>query len=596
MCKYRQFTREKKVDGAIRENTVDEIKSRCNIVDIIGGVVQLKKAGSNYKGLCPFHKEKTPSFVVSEEKQIYTCFGCGATGDVIEFVQKYYNLDFPEALQKLADSCGMTIESSYAGAKNKDELYSINKEAATFFFRAFHKTDSPAYEYMKKRGINDDVLKKFGIGYADTEWDSLYKHLKEKGFPEEKLIDLGLISSSKGKYFDKFRNRVIFPIINTRGKVIGFGGRTIGEDMPKYLNSKESSVFLKKNNLYGLSVTRSEMTKTGYAVLVEGYMDVISLYQRGICNVAASLGTALTENQAKLLKRYVSNVVLSYDSDEAGRKAAFRGMDILHREEFKVKIPNMQEAKDPDDFIKAKGRSAFIKIMKEALPYADYKIAEIKKEVNMKTTEGRVDFLKKAVEVLKTLGPVEADIYIKKLAAETGISEGAIRAEMDIGKENKKEENLQPGEDRENKTKGKAPVSRLEKNAIKLMLEDESFINDLIDYSDMFQSVAGKNIFEAISSLSKKDEKPGPEKLSGMLEPEDADVLKDIQENIILAGKEEEVLKECIRAYHEAANKKREKELIMMISMANEEENSEEIKKLTEELMEIQKKNRNGGK
>lgn len=584
------------MDGTIRENTVDEIKSRCNIVDIIGGVVRLKKAGSNYKGLCPFHKEKTPSFVVSEEKQIYTCFGCGATGDVIEFVQKYYNLDFPEALQKLADSCGVTIESSYAGTKNKDELYSINKEAATFFFRAFHKTGSPAYEYMKKRGINDEVLKKFGIGYADTEWDSLYKHLKEKDFPEEKLVDIGLISSSKGKYFDKFRNRVIFPIINTRGKVIGFGGRTIGEDMPKYLNSRESSVFLKKNNLYGLSVTRSEMTKTGYAVLVEGYMDVISLYQRGICNVAASLGTALTENQAKLLKRYVSNVVLAYDSDEAGRKAAFRGMDILHREEFKVKIPHMSEAKDPDDFIKAKGRSAFIKLMKEALPYADYKLTVIKKEVNMKTTEGRVDFLKKAVEVLKTLGPVEADIYIKKLAAETGISEGAIRAEMDIGKENKKEEKLRPGGDGENKKKGKAPVSRLEKNAIKLMLADESYINDFIDYRDMFQSVAGKNIFEAISSLSKKDERPDLEKLSGMLEPEDADVLKDIQETIILAGKEEEVLKECIRAYHEAANKKREKELIMMISMANEEENSEEIKKLTEELMEIQKKNRNGGK
>ena len=584
------------MNGAIRENTVDEIKSRCNIVDIISGVVQLKKAGSNYKGLCPFHKEKTPSFVVSEEKQIYTCFGCGATGDVIEFVQKYYNLDFPEALQKLADSCGVNIESSYTGAKNKDDLYSINKEAATFFFRAFHKKGDPAYEYMKKRGINDDVLKKFGIGYADSEWDSLYKHLKEKGFPEEKLIDLGLISSSKGKYFDKFRNRVIFPIINTRGKVIGFGGRTIGEDMPKYLNSRESSVFLKKNNLYGLSVTRREMTKTGYCVLVEGYMDVISLYQSGVCNVAASLGTALTENQAKLLKRYVSNVVLAYDSDEAGRKAALRGMDILHREGFKVKIPDIPDAKDPDDFIKAKGRSAFIKLMKEALPYADYKITAIKKEVNMKTTEGRVDFLKKAVEVLKTLGPVETDIYIKKLAVETGISEGAIRAEMDIGKEGKKEIRLRSGGYEEKQKKDKEPMSRLEKNAIKLMLAEETYISDFADYSDIFESIAGKNIFEAISSLSRKGERAGSEKLSGMLEPEDADVLKDIQETIILADKEEEVFKECIRAYHENANKKREKELIMMISMANEEENSEEIKKLTEELMQIQKKNKNGGK
>ncbi|MFR9144560.1 MAG: DNA primase, partial [Lentihominibacter sp.] len=311
-------------------NIVDEIKSRCNIVDVIGRVVPLKKAGSNYKGVCPFHNEKTPSFIVSESKQIFTCFGCGATGDLLEFVKRYYNLDFRGSVEMLAKEYGISLEGAFRSNKDKDELYEINRQAARFFFKALRQQANLGYTYMKRRGISEEILNKFGIGYADEKWDSLYGFLRGKGISEEKMLDLGLISKSNGRYFDKFRNRVIFPIINTGGKVIGFGGRIIGEGEPKYLNSQESNIFKKKYNLYGLNLAGGDVRKEDSIILVEGYMDVVSLYQNGVRNVSASLGTALTENQARLIKRYTKNVILSYDADNAGQSAAMRGLDILY--------------------------------------------------------------------------------------------------------------------------------------------------------------------------------------------------------------------------------------------------------------------------
>ena len=408
-------------------NTVDEIKSRCNIVDVIGRVVPLKRAGSNYKGRCPFHNEKTPSFVVSETKQIFTCFGCGATGDVLSFVEKYYQLDFMQAVEKLADEYGITVRRGFHKSENKEQAYQINREAAEFFFRALRERANPGYSYMKKRGIAPETLNKFGIGYADSQWDSLYRHLTAMGFKKEKLLELGLISQSKGKYYDKFRGRVMFPIMNTSGKVIGFGGRIVGEGEPKYLNSQESSVFLKKNNLYGLNITRQEIGREDQAILVEGYMDVVSLYQSGVRNVSASLGTALTENQAKLLKRYTDNVVLSYDADQAGINAALRGLDILHRENCRVKVLHVTDGKDPDEFVKKNGKLAFLKLIDQALPFADYKLSLLRKSFDLTTTEGRVDFLRQAARVLSDLSPVEQDIYIKKLAEETKISSGCYK-------------------------------------------------------------------------------------------------------------------------------------------------------------------------
>ena len=318
--------------------TIESLKNQVNIIDIVGRCVPLKRAGSNYKGVCPFHSEKTPSFVVSEQKQIFTCFGCGASGDVIEFVQRYYNLDFNEAIEKIAGEYGITLEKN-AYNDRREIYYKVNKMAAGFFYRAFTERANKGYAYMKRRGISPAVLKKFGIGYADEQWDSLFRYLQSQGVDKKIILELGLASESRGKCYDKFRDRVIFPIINTAGKVIGFGGRAIdSRDNPKYLNSPESRIFQKKNNLYGLNISRQSAGKAGYIILVEGYMDVIALYQSGVENVAASLGTALTENQAKLIKRYTKDVVLSYDADGAGRAAALRGIEILKSEDCKVKV------------------------------------------------------------------------------------------------------------------------------------------------------------------------------------------------------------------------------------------------------------------
>lgn len=568
-------------------NTVDEIKSRCNIVDVIGRVVPLKRAGSNFKGRCPFHNEKTPSFVVSETKQIFTCFGCGATGDVIAFVEKYYQLDFMQAVEKLANEYGIEMDRSFKKDQHKDEAYNINREAAKFFFRAFREKANPGYTYMINRGISHETLNKFGIGYADEKWDSLYNHLTGLGFKKEKLLELGLISESKGKYYDKFRNRVIFPIINTSGKVIGFGGRIIGDGNPKYLNSQESSVFLKKNNLYGLNITRQEIGKENQAILVEGYMDVISLYQNGIRNVSASLGTALTENQAKLLKRYTNNIVLSYDADQAGINAALRGLDILHKENCKVRVLHVTDGKDPDEFVKKNGKLAFKKLIDDALPFADYKISILRKNIDISKTEGRVDFLKKAAEVLRQLSPVEADIYIKKLAQETRISEGAIRLEMNGNNSEIQYAERTPAKQEE--TQQRSDITMLEKNILKLILQSSKYFNEFAEYSeDVFKSESGYRIFSGIGSIYSEGEAVDIRKLADQMEPAENRALQDIIDNVQISN-ESAVFRDCIEKIKTRELSKKEKELIMRISMADEEENIDIINELTQELMRIQK-------
>ncbi|MEG0291220.1 MAG: DNA primase [Anaerovoracaceae bacterium] len=570
-----------------KDNLIEEIKNRCNIVDVIGSVVTLKKAGNNYKGRCPFHNEKTPSFVVSPGKQIFTCFGCNATGDVIEFVRRYYNLEFKEALIRLAKEAGITITESYGNSKGRDELYQINKDAATFFFKALRSVDNPGIRYVISRGLTKETLHTFGIGYADSSWDSLYKFLKSKGYSEENMMKLGLISFSKGKYFDKFRNRVIFPIQNTSGKVIGFGGRALGDDTPKYLNSQETPIFHKKNNLYGLNISKNEIGKLDEAILVEGYMDVISLYQGGVKNVAASLGTALTNNQAKLLKRYTNNIVLSYDSDSAGAAAALRGSEILYSENLKVNIIHVTDFKDPDDYIKAKGKESFYNLVRNGQSYPEYRINIIKNKYNLDSTQDRVGFLKEVAGFLKSLSPVEGDIYISKVAKLSKISEGALRAEMGVGQDI--EIPVKTEEKVEIDSNTNVMISKIEKNLIKIILTDSKFFEKVKISQDIFTSEIGKYIFTQIDKIYVKDEEIDLEKLLDDMDAEERIVLSDIINNIKIAGKIDEIYNECIKTYREEILTNKEKELIMRISIADEEENTEDIKRLTEELIKVQK-------
>ena len=571
-------------------NIVDEIKSRCNIVDVIGRVVPLKKSGSNFKGVCPFHNEKTPSFVVSETKQIFTCFGCGATGDVIAFVKRYYNLEFRGAVEMLAREYGISLDGAFRSNRNKDELYEINRQAARFFYKAMREKSNKGYTYMKNRGISEETMNKFGIGYADDGWTSLYDFLGAAGVAEKKMLELGLISKSKDRCFDKFRDRVIFPIINTAGKVIGFGGRIIGDGEPKYLNSQESGIFQKKNNLYGLNLTRKDVSREDSIVLVEGYMDVVSLYQAGVRNVSASLGTALTENQARLIKRYTRNVVLSYDSDQAGQNAAMRGIDILYREGLRARVLRVFDGKDPDEFIRKNGRGAFYDLMDNALPYGDFKLEFAKAGYDLDDEQQKLDFLRDAVGILQSMKPVEADFYIKKLSADTGISEGAIRFEYSGN--NSQEKKMPAGIETSTDLKDyEEQMPLVEQDMIKLMLLDEKFVHLPDDISDKaFRSTAGINIYRNLLAADDGQRPFDINRLKDLIDEDAVQALDMINSKIIPQGREDSIYNDCIDRIRLNELKKQENEIITRLSMADEDENGEEIVKLTKQLMDIQKK------
>lgn len=572
-------------------NIVDEIKSRCNIVDVIGQVVALKKAGNVYKGLCPFHREKTPSFVVYEGSQHYKCFGCNEGGDVINFVQKYYNLDFRETCEKLAEEYGIEIpEDGFRGqgnSKKNEEFFKINRDAAEFFYRALREKENPGYAYMKNRGISDETLKEFNIGYADEEWTSLTDFLRGKGYDPEKLVEIGLASKKDKRYFDKFRGRVIFPIRNTAGKFIGFGGRILDKGEPKYLNSSESSVFQKKNNLYGLNLTKDSVHKEGYIILVEGYMDVISLYQAGIKNVSASLGTALTDNQARLIKRYTPNVILSYDADNAGQNAALRGLDILYKEDCRAKVLVVNDGKDPDEFIKAKGRDAYLKLVEGALPYGDFKLAKARQPYNLDDNQQKLDYLRTAVNILRQMKPVEADMYIKKVAKETGISEQAIRLEY----EGQKKDKTGQAAFASAKAAVQKTMSEAEQDLIKLMLIDRDYsrIPDEIKGS-IFLDSAGSSIYKAIQAVDKGERPLDINKITDQLDVETSEVLKKITSKIIPPDKEEAIYNDCISHLIHQKLLDECDEITMLIDGLDNEKDAEEIDRLMVRLIEIQKK------
>ncbi|WP_419026111.1 DNA primase [Emergencia sp.] len=568
-------------------HTIENLKNQINIIDVVGRVVPLKRAGSNYKGVCPFHNEKTPSFVVSEPKQIFTCFGCGATGDAIEFVKRYYNLDFSEAIEKLAGEYGIALEKNTFN-DNREVYYKVNKLAANFFYKAFTEKANKGYAYMKRRGISPAILKKFGIGYADAQWDSLYKYLLSQGVDKKIMVELGLVSESKGKYYDKFRNRVIFPIINTSGKVIGFGGRAIdAEDNPKYLNSAESKIFQKKYNLYGLNISRQSVGKEGFIILVEGYMDTIALYQSGIENVAASLGTALTENQAKLIKRYTRDVILSYDADGAGRAAALRGLDILRKEECKVKVLHVTDGKDPDEYIKKNGKTAFLKLVEDALPYGDYKLESAKAGYDLTKDEDKIDYIKKATDIIRQLGPVEQEIYIKKLSKDLKIAEGAIRMELLGNDSTEKASFTQTREEKEEISSSE--ITPIEKTLLKVMLTDESYISRIADFPQILESDFAVRIYETLAEEYRRNQLIDLNKIMDGLTSEGAACLQEIMDHIIVGGNEEQVFDDCIKTWKDKNLAKEEQRLISLLSMADEEDNQERIRELTDQLMKVQK-------
>ena len=408
---------------------MEEVRSRSDIVDVISGYVNLTKKGSQYFGLCPFHNEKTGSFSVSPQKQMFYCFGCGAGGNVFSFLMKYDNMTFPEAVKELADKAGVTLPeqpmSSYdrARASRRDKLLEINKEAAGYFYKLLRSDRGGfAMEYFKGRGLSAATRQRFGLGYSDKYSDDLYKYLRAKGYDDEILKDSGLVTiDEKRGGHDKFWNRAMFPIFDANGKVVAFGGRVMGEGEPKYLNSPETDIFNKSRTLYGLFLARK--TRREQFILCEGYMDVISLHQAGFDNALASLGTALTEGHAAMLKRYVKSVYLSYDSDGAGQKAAIRAIPILKNAGISCRIINMKPYKDPDEFIKALGAEEYEKRIADAENSFMFLVRMEQNKYDLTDPENKSAFQKRAAEMIVTEfdTQLERDNYTESVAARFNI-------------------------------------------------------------------------------------------------------------------------------------------------------------------------------
>lgn len=417
---------------------IDEVKNRCDIVSVISQYINLKSSGSNYSGLCPFHNEKTGSFHVNQKKQIYKCFGCGEGGDVINFVMKIENLDFIDAIKLLAQKNGIEFKTNLSEAdKAKMEsiklMQDIHLQAARFYFANLTKSKNAGYDYLKRRGLSDKTIKKFGLGYSIYSWNnSLMDYLLSIGYEKKDLVKSGLVTHKEddNKYYDRFRNRVMFPIFDYRGNVIGFGGRVLDDSLPKYLNSPDSLIFNKRFNLYGLNYAKKSI-KNDTLILVEGYMDLISLYEHGIENVVATLGTALTNEQGKLIKRYASTAIISYDSDEAGIKATLRAIDILRGQNINVKILNLKDCKDPDDFIKKYKKEGFLQALEDSVSHIIFQINILKRKFDFSKDENLIKFAKEVASIIKSLSsPVEKDYYIKYVSKEFNISLDALKEEV----------------------------------------------------------------------------------------------------------------------------------------------------------------------
>ncbi len=416
------------------EELIDDIKNSNDIVDIISQYVILKRSGRNFFGLCPFHKEKTPSFSVSPDKQIFHCFGCGAGGNVIHFISKIENVDFKESLEILAERAGITLPTLDNGADTKkqflkEKVYEINKEAAMYYHEMLYKDISkPAQEYVKKRKLDNKTLKDYSIGYAPAN-SNLYKFLKQKGFTDEEILASDLVNKYNNNFVDRFRNRLIFPIQDVRNRYIAFGGRVLDNSLPKYINSPENIVYSKARNLYGLNVAKK--SKLEKLIIVEGYMDVVSLHQRGIENVVASCGTALTEAQGRLLRKYAEKIIISYDSDGAGQAATLRGLEILTNLGCDVRILQMEGAKDPDEYVIKYGNGRFNNLVDKAISLVEFKVKVLKKDLNLDNVNDKIKFLNEIAKLLSSVdNKMEQEVYIDTISREYNISKEAIYAEI----------------------------------------------------------------------------------------------------------------------------------------------------------------------
>ena len=462
----------------IPDTVLDEIQNKVDIVEVISAYVSLKKSGRNYKGLCPFHHEKTPSFMVSQDKQIYHCFGCGACGNAFGFLMRQERLEFPEAVRMLAEKAGVRLpSSSYADKASSSvghKLYEIN-DLACSFYQANLANDKDAGEYLKSRGIGQEAIKLFRLGIAPKAWDGLLGFLRAKGISQEMIEKAGLIiPNDRGGYYDRFRGRITFPIFDIRSRILGFGGRVMDSTVPKYINSPETFIYSKGRNLYGFNFSKEYIKKADYAIVVEGYLDFIVPFQSGVRNIVATLGTALTDEQVRLLKRFAKTCVAVYDPDEACTSASLRNLDIFIKEGMGVYIAALKKGYDPDSFIRNFGVEGFNQVIKEAKNLFDYKLELLRQRFNPGDIHGKVEI---AQEMLPTIARIENAILqsslIKRLAEALSIGEPDLRVEL---KKVKMDYSHRPSKVQASRSEKESGPWKAQKMLLGLMLEEKDFI------------------------------------------------------------------------------------------------------------------------
>ena len=553
---------------AFSESFLTELTERNDIVDVVSGYVRLgKKSGSNMFGLCPFHSEKTPSFSVSPDKQIYHCFGCGKGGGVINFIMEIENLSFPEAVEFLAKRAGMPIpeEENDRESRKRSRMLSLNRDAARFFYAQLSTPQGgAARDYMARRRIGPATAKNFGIGFAPDTWDSLEKAMREKGYTDFELFDAGLVrKGNKGGYYDTFRNRLMFPVIDVRGNVIGFSGRILGDGEPKYMNSPETLVFNKSRNLFALNLAKK--SKSGYIILSEGNIDVVSLHQAGFDSAVASLGTSLTPEQARLLSRYTNQVIIAYDNDGAGIKAAQRAIGILEKLDLKVKVLRMSGAKDPDEFIKLKGADAFRNLLESSENQIDYRLRSVTDKFDLSVDEQKVEFLKEASDLVARLpGSVERQVYAMRVASMSGVSADVVTKEVErrrkklVNQASRSEERQQSRPERQLQPEEKAlryedPSSAAaEEGVIRLLYLDPALArNAELPAPEEFSSPALGHIYSVLRDKIDRGETPSAATLGGALDGQEMSLLVRLLQKPELLSKGDRALADYIKRIRE---------------------------------------------
>ncbi len=514
------------------QSSIDEVLRRSDLVEIASTYVTLRRNGNDYIGLCPFHREKTPSFRITTDKQLFYCFGCGSGGNLIDFIKKIENLDYVDTIKFLADRAGVTLEEEvYSPAVQKqhetrERILKMNKLAAKKYVANLSLSEAKhAQDYALGRRLTRETLTKFGIGYAKDAWSDLLDHLKENGFKNDEIVAAGLaVKNEKGNVYDKFRNRLMFPIIDVRGNVIAFSGRALDDSPAKYMNSPETPVYHKGDHLFGLNIAKQTSMSDGL-ILVEGNLDAVSLHAHGFQNAVAGLGTALTENQASLIRRYANSVYVCYDSDEAGLKAADKAIELLLNAGVKLKVISYSGAKDPDEYLKLKGVESFKELLKSALSATEYKILNVRKNYNLVSSQDKVDFIEQAAQILaQTQNDVEREIFIKRIAKETDISADSILAEVNkcIYNQNRKEYKKAERAVQNVKQPQSQPINRSpssEKAVNTVSYKTEQMLLNLMFFSNVAFRIANtsitadeltderhKALFLAIQEFKKEDE------------------------------------------------------------------------------------------